>query len=47
MDSNDYWMCFLETGAPEMYLLYAKARKSEEAYVCKNESIGHSGYRIS
>lgn len=47
MDSKDYWKCFIETGAPEMYLLYAKARKSEEAYVSKNESFGHSRYGVS
>ena len=29
MNANDYWNIFLETGAPEMYLLYSKARKQE------------------
>lgn len=33
MDASNYWQLFLETGAPEMYLLYQKARKTEEMYV--------------
>ena len=33
MNSQDYWQIFLETGAPEMYLLYNKARKMETDYV--------------
>ena len=27
MNAGGYWQLFLETGAPEMYLLYNKARK--------------------
>ena len=33
MNSAFYWDLFLETGAPEMYLLYQKARKTEEKHV--------------
>ncbi len=33
MDSAFYWEVFLETGAPEMYLYYQEAKRSEEAYV--------------
>ena len=33
MDAASYWQLFLETGAPEMYLLYHKALKTEETYV--------------
>lgn len=29
MDSQNLWQLFIETGAPEMYLLYSKARKQE------------------
>ena len=32
MNALDYWQLFLETGAPEMYLMYCK-RKSEETHV--------------
>ena len=30
MQSELYWSVFLETGAPEMYLLYRRARKEQE-----------------
>lgn len=33
MDAQMIWQMFLETGAPEMYLLYNKARKMEENHV--------------
>ncbi len=33
MEPMDYWQCFLETGAPEYYLLYQNARKGSEGYV--------------
>lgn len=32
MNATDYWQLFLETGAPEMYLMYFK-HKSEETHV--------------
>ncbi len=38
MQANDYWKLFLETGAPEMYLMYAKIR-TEEAHV--SDHPGH------
>ena len=33
MKSMDYWQSFLETGAPDAYLMYTKQLKSEAAYV--------------
>ena len=33
MKSTDYWQLFLETGAPEAYLMYTKQLKSEATYV--------------
>ena len=33
MRSVDYWQLFLETGAPEAYLMYSKQLKSEANYV--------------
>ena len=33
MNSQALWQMFLDTGAPEMYLLYNKARQMEEAHV--------------
>ena len=29
MNAANYWQLFLDTGAPELYLLYQKARKTE------------------
>ena len=33
MNAMDYWTLFLETGAPEAYLMYSKALKSEGTHV--------------
>ncbi len=33
MNAMDYWQLFLETGAPEAYLMYSKMLKSEAQYV--------------
>lgn len=33
MNAGDYWQLFLETGAPELYLLYTKAAKTEGVHV--------------
>ena len=33
MNARDYWQLFLETGAPEAYLMYSKMQKSEARYV--------------
>ena len=40
MHAMDYWQLFLETGAPEAYLLYSKLLKSEEGHVSD-----HPGHR--
>ena len=37
MDSGNYWQIFLDTGAPEMYLLYNQARKMEETNVSDSQ----------
>lgn len=33
MNAGDYWSVFLETGAPEAYLLYSAALKMERNHV--------------
>lgn len=40
MDSAFYWEVFLETGAPEMYLYYQEAKRSEEGYVSNSTGVG-------
>lgn len=46
MTSQDYWQMFLETGAPEMYLLYNKARKMESVHVLENTGLDTSGHSL-
>lgn len=33
MNATDYWQFFMETGAPEYYLMYQKALKMEATNV--------------
>ena len=46
MNAQDYWKIFLETGAPEMYLLYNLARRMEASDVCKDPGIGSASLGI-
>lgn len=46
MDSQNLWQMFLETGAPEMYLLYNKARKMEELHVLDDTGPGAAGHGL-
>lgn len=43
MKAENYWQIFLETGAPEFYLLYNDARKMENLYVFEGPGAGASG----
>ena len=43
MDSAFFWQMFLETGAPEMYLFYNEAKRTEEGYVSDSTGIGSAG----
>lgn len=36
MEAREYWKAFLDSGIPEYYLLYNKARKLEESHVFDN-----------
>lgn len=40
MNAQELWQIFLETGAPEMYLLYNKARKAEITHVFDGSGFG-------
>ena len=40
MNALEYWKLFIETGAPEVYLLYNRAKRMEQAHVSDNQSIG-------
>ena len=40
MNAQQYWKIFLETGAPEMYLLFRQASRWEEKHVFDDTGIG-------
>ncbi len=46
MNANEYWDVFIETGAPEIYLLYKQARKMEDTDVFDRTWAGASGDRL-
>ena len=39
MRSENLWQVFLDTGAPELYVLYAQAKKVEETHVFNSSRI--------
>ena len=41
MDAKEYWKLFVETGAPELYMLYRQ--KLEERNVPECSGVGSSG----
>lgn len=43
MDTNVFWQMFLETGAPEMYLLYNQAKRMENNHVPDDTGTGATG----
>ena len=40
MQAQDYWKIFLETGAPEVYVMYNQARRMEETDVSDHHRSG-------
>lgn len=46
MNAANYWQLFMETGAPEMYLLYQKALKSEETHVSDHPGDRPASHRL-
>lgn len=46
MDAKEYWQLFLETGAPEVYIMYAKVLKSEGSHVLEHHSLGFESQRL-
>ncbi|MBQ7415627.1 MAG: hypothetical protein IJW14_01155 [Oscillospiraceae bacterium] len=46
MDSKNYWQLFLETGAPELYLMYSNALKMEETHVPERSGAGAEGHGL-
>jgi len=46
MTASNYWQLFLETGAPELYLMYQQALKMEETNVSDRSGRSPSGYGL-
>lgn len=46
MNAQELWQVFLETGAPEMYLLYNKAKKMEATHVFNDPGTGPAGHSL-
>mgnify|MGYP003290356317 CR=1 FL=1 len=46
MDAKDYWTIFMETGLPEAYMLYSRAKRMETSNVSDDESTGSAGNRL-
>lgn len=44
MDAQQFWLAFMDTGAPEMYLLYTRAKRMEEIHVSDNQGLGVEGH---
>lgn len=46
MKAQDYWQLFMDTGSPEIYLLYNNARKMETANVYEDSGPGFTGHSL-
>ena len=46
MDAQNYWQLFLDTGAPEIYLLYQNAKKMEDTHVLDDPGFGASRFGL-
>ena len=40
MDSKQYWKLFIQTGAPELYILFNQARRMEATDVFEDQGVG-------
>ena len=46
MNAKDYWQAFLETGAPEFYMLYSQSKRMENTHVPDDQGSGSSGHGL-
>ena len=46
MISQEFWQSFVQTGAPELYLLYKRAQKMENGNVPDDTGPGSSGHGL-
>ncbi len=43
MNAQEYWKVFLDSGIPEYYVMYNRAKKMEEHHVFDDPGTGDSG----
>lgn len=46
MDAQGIWQVFLDTGAPEAYLLFNKVRKMEDIHVLDDSGACAAGHGL-
>lgn len=46
MNAKELWQIFMETGAPEVYLLYHRALDTEEMHVYDDPGPGAAGHGL-
>ena len=46
MNADNFWQVFLDTGSPEMYLLYSKAKKMEGLHVLDDQGFNSAGNKL-
>lgn len=46
MESAEYWKIFVETGLPEAYMLYTRAKRMELNHVSDYKSVGIADHRL-
>ena len=46
MTSQEWWQLFVETGAPDIYLMYNQSREMEQTHVFDDSGIGAKGYCV-
>ena len=46
MNAENMWMAFMETGAPELYLLFKRAQMMEEHNVLDTQGTGVTNKKL-
>ena len=46
MNAQNFWQLFLETGAPELYMMYHQAKRMESSHVPDDPGTGAAGHGL-
>ena len=46
MNAAEYWKIFMETGAPEAYVMYNQAKRMENTHVFDDQGFGAAGHGL-